>query len=311
MTGSSGVSVRQVTVRVPAKINLQLRVGPRRADGYHELVNVFHAVSVCDEVSARSADRVRVVVQGAQTSGVPTGDDNLAARAASLLAREVGRSPGVELGIRKTIPVAGGMAGGSADAAAALVACDALWGTGLGPDRLHALAAALGSDVPFALLGGTAVGLGRGERLTALPVGGTFHWVLAVFDDGLSTARVYAECDRLRAERDEQAEPPEACEALLAVLRAGDASALGPMLANDLQEAALALRPGLRRVLDTGRAAGAPGALVSGSGPTCAFLVRSESRARSVADAIAEAGVARAVLRAYGPVAGARVTEAR
>ncbi|GII77916.1 4-diphosphocytidyl-2-C-methyl-D-erythritol kinase [Sphaerisporangium rufum] len=310
-----------MTVRVPAKVNLQLAVGPPRADGYHDLVNVFHAVSLFDEVTASAAGSatgsatgsgtggsgVTVEVTGESAGEVPLDEDNLAVRAARALARHAGRPPGVRLVIRKAIPVAGGMAGGSADAAAALVACDRLWGLGLPAARLMDIGAELGSDVPFALLGGTAVGTGRGERLSPLPDAGPFHWVFALAGGGLSTPAVYAECDRLRAAAGQDPGEPAISTALVAALAAGDARALGAALANDLEPAALALRPSLAGVLAAGREHGALGALVSGSGPTCAFLAGSAGRAKSLAAALRAAGVCRAAVTAAGPVPGATV----
>ncbi|MFC7732052.1 4-(cytidine 5'-diphospho)-2-C-methyl-D-erythritol kinase [Actinomadura keratinilytica] len=298
-----------MTVRAPAKVNVRLSVGPPREDGYHDLVNVFHAVSLFDEVTAEPADRLRIEVRAAPGSPVPVADvpvddGNLAARAARLVAARLGVEPRVALRIRKAIPVAGGMAGGSADAAAALLACARLWDEG-GRLDLMELAAGLGSDVPFALLGGTAVGLGRGERLTPLPTGGTFHWVFATAHGGLSTPAVYAECDRLREGRD--VPPPEASDALAAALASGDAKELGAALHNDLQPAALSLKPELRRTLDAGLELGALGALVSGSGPTCAFLAETGAHAADLAAALAEKGVAASLLCAHGPVPGATV----
>ena len=292
---------------MPAKVNLQLGVGPLRDDGYHDLVNVFHAVSLFDEVTAVPSARLSIAVEGESIEGVPQDDDNLAVRAARLLAEHVGLVPAAELRIRKAIPVAGGMAGGSADAAAALLACNELWAAGLSREELIGLAAELGSDVPFALLGGTAVGLGRGERLTSALVRGRFHWVFALADGGLSTPAVYAECDRLRAASDRPVTWPRTSEDLMAALATGDAPALGKALTNDLLPAALALRPSLRRTLDAGRDFGALGSLVSGSGPTCAFLVESESHALDLAIGLEGMGVARMMIRAHGPVHGAAI----
>ncbi|WP_031163358.1 4-(cytidine 5'-diphospho)-2-C-methyl-D-erythritol kinase [Streptosporangium roseum] len=299
--------MNSVTVRVPAKVNLQLAVGPLRDDGYHDLVNVFHAVSIFDEVTATAETGMSVRVEGESADQVPEDADNLAIQAALALARHAGRSYGVNLIIRKAIPVAGGMAGGSADAAAALVACNELWGLGLPVEDLMEIAADLGSDVPFALLGGTAVGTGRGERLTPLEVGGRFHWVFALADGGLSTAKVYAECDRMREATGEEIVWPRAADPLLAALRRGDAKALGSELANDLQPAAVMLRRSLARTLETGREQGAVGTLVSGSGPTCAFLAESEAHAGELALSLKAAGVARDVITAYGPVPGPTV----
>jgi 4-diphosphocytidyl-2-C-methyl-D-erythritol kinase len=298
-----------VTVRVPAKVNLQLSVGPRRPDGYHDLANVFQAISLHDEVTACPADELSLVVEGVgsatDVSGVPTGRDNLAVRAAVALAARVGVEPTVALRIRKAIPVAGGMAGGSADAAGALVACDALWGTALSRAELDELAAGLGADVPFALLGNTALGVARGDRLSEVLGRGLFHWVLAVDPEGLSTAAVYAECDRLR--NGAPVPDPVADPALMSALRAGDAEALGKALSNDLQPAALSLRPSLARTLAAGQELGVLGAVVSGSGPTCAFLVADAEAALDVAVGLSALGVCRDVRRATGPVPGARV----
>jgi 4-diphosphocytidyl-2-C-methyl-D-erythritol kinase len=297
-----------VSVRVPAKVNLQLSVGPPRDDGYHDLVNVFHAVSLFDEVTVSPAPRLGVAVEGdsgVDLDRVPVGPDNLAAKAAALLAARIGVEPAVQIRIHKAIPVAGGMAGGSADAAATLVACGELWNAGLDDAALLELAAALGSDVPFALFGGTAVGLGRGERLSRVRTRGRYDWVFAIADGGLSTAAVYAECDRLRAVRGERVEAPRTAEALLAALAAGDVKTLGRELRNDLQPAALTLRPSLGAVLAAGRDAGALGALVSGSGPTCAFLAESEDHAVDLVATLSRRAVARSVIGAYGPVPGA------
>ncbi|WP_344824137.1 4-(cytidine 5'-diphospho)-2-C-methyl-D-erythritol kinase [Actinocorallia longicatena] len=293
-----------MTVRVPAKVNLQLGVGPLRDDGYHDLVNVFHAVSLFDEVTVVPGE-LSVAVEGASIEGVPATPDNLAGRAARLLAEHLGVEPEVAITIRKEIPVAGGMAGGSADAAAALLACDALWEANLPFATLMELAGTLGSDVPFALLGGTALGLGRGEKLTPLPCSGEFHWVFALADGGLSTPAVYAECDRIRAAHSERVSWPHESPALLAALAEGDAEALGAALANDLQPAALTLRPSLQRTLTAGRDFGALGSLVSGSGPTCAFLAADATHALDLAVALGGVGVARTLVRASGPVPGA------
>jgi len=306
-----------VTVRVPAKVNLQLSVGPLRDDGYHDLVTVFHAVSLYDEVTVRPADRTSVQVTGRDAVSVPAGRANLAARAARALAaslRRRGRSA-VQIEIRKRIPVAAGLAGGSADAAATLVACNDLWGAGLSPAELRDVAAGVGSDVPFALLGGTAVGQGRGERLTAALAAGTYHWVLAFAAAGLSTPEVYATCDRLRTARggtEDGADRtgPVLSTELMAALRSGDPAAVGPLLSNDLQPAAFSLRPDLRRALAAGRELGALGAIVSGSGPTCAFLAASAGHARELAVSLTGAGVCRGVVRVKGPAGGAAVVAA-
>ncbi|MFF4651218.1 4-(cytidine 5'-diphospho)-2-C-methyl-D-erythritol kinase [Streptomyces sp. NPDC001380] len=313
MTVTPAAPPQSVTVRVPAKVNVQLAVGGRRPDGFHDLANVFFAVALGDEVTATPADTLRITVSGPDADQVPLDGSNLAARAARLLAHRHGRTPDVHLHIAKDIPVAGGMAGGSADAAAALVACDALWGTATPLDVLLDLAAELGSDVPFALLGGAALGRGRGEILEPLPVGADVHWVFAVADGGLSTPAVFRECDRLRDEAgtgsDTDAVPdPQPDPALLDALAAGDTAALAAALTNDLQAAALSLRPALADTLRAGADGGALGSLVSGSGPTCAFLAKDADSAAAVADALAASGTCRAVRVTHGPVPGAHIT---
>ncbi len=251
-----------VTARVPAKVNLQLSVGPLRDDGYHDLVTVFHAVSLFDEVTVRMADRTSVVVSGEGGPAVPLGPANLAVRAAVALARATGRrskgAGGVRIEIRKRIPVAAGLAGGSADAAAALVACNELWHAGLNNSELTHIGAQIGSDVPFALTGGTAVGIGRGERLTRALVSGSYQWVLAFGATGLATPDVFAACDRLRAARgardgEAPAVPsPKLSTELMAALRSGDPAAVGPLLTNDLSRCCGALS---RRAKSTARSA--------------------------------------------------------
>ncbi|MFE7355860.1 4-(cytidine 5'-diphospho)-2-C-methyl-D-erythritol kinase [Streptomyces sp. NPDC057543] len=292
-----------VTVRVPAKVNVQLAVGAPRPDGFHDLANVFLAVGLYDEVTVTPADELRITCSGPDAAKVPLDATNLAARAAIALAERHGIAPDVHIHIAKDIPVAGGMAGGSADGAAALLACDALWSTGATREELLAICAELGSDVPFSLVGGAALGVGRGERLTAIDVGGTFHWVFAVADGGLSTPAVYGEFDRLTVGTDVPA--PEASPALLAALRAGDTNALADSLSNDLQPAALSLRPSLADTLAAGTGAGALAALVSGSGPTTAFLVADEESARKVAEALITSGTCRNARAAVSPAPGA------
>jgi 4-diphosphocytidyl-2-C-methyl-D-erythritol kinase len=306
-----------VTVRVPAKVNLQLAVGPPRADGYHPLVTVFHAVSLFDEVSVLPAEKTSLSVSGEDAASVPRDRSNLAWKAASALVQAAGlRGSAVEIRISKRIPVAAGLAGGSADAAATLLACNELWQTGLSQRDLSELAAGLGSDVPFALMGGTAVGRGRGEQLTPALASGSYHWALAFGHEGLSTAEVYATCDRLRAARAatrDRPEPgePELSHPLMAALRSGDPARVGPLLSNDLQPAALSMQPNLRRTLAAGREHGALGAIVSGSGPTCAFLASNAAHAREIAVALTGADVCRAVARASGPAPGAAIVRDR
>jgi len=301
------VPTGSVTVRVPGKVNLFLAVGDLRDDGYHELTTVFHAVSLFDEITVRNADVLSLEVSGEGVGELPTDHRNLAWRAAEVLAKHVGRAPDVAISVEKSIPVAGGMAGGSADAAAVLVAINALWELGVPRRDLHTLAEELGSDVPFALHGGTALGTGRGEQLATVLARNTFHWVLAFGKRGLSTPKVFAEIDRLRADGRGKTPRLEEPEPLLAALASGDAEQLAPLLGNDLQSAALSLDSGLRRTLRAGEDAGALAGIVSGSGPTCAFLCASASSAIDVGVELAGAGVCRTVRAASGPVHGARV----
>ncbi|MGZ4518225.1 MAG: 4-(cytidine 5'-diphospho)-2-C-methyl-D-erythritol kinase, partial [Mycobacteriaceae bacterium] len=254
-----------ITVRAPAKVNLHLAVGDVRADGYHELVTVFQSLSLADDVSVSLADTLSIKVSGEGAGALPTDRRNLAWKAAQLLARTAERPAEAEITLVKGIPVAGGMAGGSADAAATLLGLSTLWGLDLSREELMALAAKLGSDVPFALHGGTAMGTGRGEQLLPVLSRNTFHWVLALAPKGLSTPAVYTELDRLRAAGD----PPRVgdVQPLMHALAAGDPVALAPLLANDLQLAALTLRPELRRTLRAGTTAGALAGIISGSGP--------------------------------------------
>ncbi len=292
---------------MPAKINLALKVGGRRPDGYHPLATVYHAVSLYDEVEAvwAEADEFVVSVSGEGAAQVPLDDSNLALRAARLLARTYGPydSLGVSLNIRKAIPVAAGLAGGSSNGAAALLACSVLWDLDVSPEALRELASELGSDVPFALLGGTALGSGRGEEVIPALARGTYHWVLAFGHHGLSTPAVYRRFDELTP----AAFPPEVPDDLMNALRSGDPLLLGAALSNDLQAAALDLQPRLRQVLEAGLEYGAAGAVVSGSGPTCAFLASSEAAAIDLTVALSADGVCREVRRVSGPVAGARV----
>jgi len=276
-------------VQVPAKVNLRLAVGPLRADGFHELATVFAALDLCDVLTAAPAEKLTLRLTGPESAGLAADESNLAWRAAALLAEHAGIQAQAELGVEKNIPVAAGLAGGSADAAAALLACDRLWQLNLPASELAALAGRLGSDVAFALLGGTAVGTGRGERLTPV-AGANFHLVLAVADGGLSTPAVYAELDRQRGPAASTAADPAASledSGVLAAVATGDPRLLAGVLGNDLQPAALALAPHLADTLAAGLAAGALAGIVSGSGPTCAFLAADADHARTLAAALA------------------------
>ena len=303
-------SVRAVA---PAKINLSLRVRALRPDGYHEITTVFHAVSLVDEVTvsaaALGAGR-RVTTTGERAASVPSGDENIAAKAAVALARHAGLAdPDVTIDIAKSIPVAAGMAGGSADAAATLVALRRLWSLDITDADLAGIAAQLGSDVPFSLMGGTARGIGRGEMLTPVLTDGDLHWVVAMSNTELSTPAVYAEWDRLLADGLVSAagDAADADAPLLAALRQGDPRAVAAQLANDLEPAAVALRPHLRGVLDAGVELGALAGIVSGSGPTCVFLAEGREAAIALAAEMSGTGLVRGVRHAVGPTPGAGV----
>lgn len=301
-----------VHVRAPGKINVYLGVGDRHDDGYHALATVFQAVSLYEDVIATDADDFTLSVSGAVEGSVPLDDRNLAMRAAKMLAAATEHEGGVHLEIRKGVPVAGGMGGGSADAAAALVACDALWGTGLSTQRLHELAARLGADVPFALHGGTAVGTGRGDQLNPALARGRFDWVLVTSDQGLSTPEVYARLDEHRAISGALADdPPMSLEVpipVLQALRAGDAHSLAASMFNDLEVPALLARPDLDEVISAGLHAGALSGIVSGSGPTIAFLCETPEGARYVQGELTDAG--HTALHVHGAVPGARIISA-
>ncbi len=304
---------RAVTAVAPAKINLHLGVGDARPDGFHDLLTVYRAVDMWERVTvsfaggaAGSGDDDEITVTGPGAPQVPTDRTNLAARAVDLLREEAGSDARIAIRIHKGVPVAGGMAGGSADAAAALVATDRLLGLGLGRAALEERAARLGSDVPFCVRGGTALGTGRGEKLaTLLHARAEQHVVVALAPGGLSTPRVFAELDRLRAERS----VPRAggVESLVEALAGDDPAAVAALLANDLDPAALSLRPALRRTLRTGQEAGALHGMVSGSGPTCLFFCSDSDHAIAVAAEISESGVAREVRVTRGPVGGAHI----
>jgi 4-diphosphocytidyl-2-C-methyl-D-erythritol kinase len=297
-----------VKVRVPAKINLHLGVGPLRPDGYHELNTVYHAISLFDELTARRGDTLTLTMEGEGTGDLALDESNLIIRAARALADRARVPAYARLHLRKSIPLAGGLAGGSADAAATLIACDLLWGLGMSRDDLAEVGAELGSDVPFLLYGGTALGTGHGETVSpilARPT--TWHWVVAIADGGLSTPAVYRELDRLRDDSWPPA-PLGGPDQLMAALRQRDPEVLGAALGNDLQPAALSLRPQLAEVLKAGHEAGAVTGLVSGSGPTCVFLAADAAHAQEIAADLTAANVCRAVVTARGPQPGARVT---
>ena len=299
-----------VVVRVPAKVNLQLSVGPLGADGFHEVTTVFQAISLYDDVTVKFGEPGTGIVptlSGPTSAGVPVDSTNLAYMAAQLMIDKHDLDSDLSIHIKKEIPVAGGMAGGSADAAGVIVAMDSLFELGLSRDGMEKIAAELGSDVPFSITGGIAIGRGRGDEITPVLARGSYQWVLAMSAQGLSTQAVYAESDRLRTGLD--IARPQVSDQMLQALRAGDPVALGQALTNDLQPAACSLRPALRLALDVGNDYGALGSIVSGSGPTVAFLVEDDERALDLTVALSASGVVAGVIRAGGPTHGARVVE--
>ncbi|KJL41892.1 MULTISPECIES: 4-(cytidine 5'-diphospho)-2-C-methyl-D-erythritol kinase [Microbacterium] len=305
---SQALEASGVRVRAPGKINLFFEVGGAQDDGYHDVASAYQAVSLYEDVWASPSDEFTVSISGTvDVTGVPADDRNLAVRAARLVAQRIGHAGGVHLDIVKHVPVAGGMGGGSADAAAALVACDALWEAELGTAELHKLAARLGADVPFALMGGTAVGTGRGDQLSPALAKGRFDWVVVPSGAGLSTPDVYRHLDELRARPDINAgaRVPAVAPGVLHALRAADPIALAEHTRNDLQIAALSLRPELREVLELGEESGALAGMVSGSGPTLAFLTVDPESALELQITLSAAGYE--ALHVHGPVAGARV----
>jgi 4-diphosphocytidyl-2-C-methyl-D-erythritol kinase len=299
-----------VVTRVPGKVNLQLSVGPLGDDGFHEVTTVFQAISLFDDVTVtegKSGSGTTISVSGQTASGVPADASNLAIRAAQLMIKEFDLSNDLEIKLKKEIPVAGGMAGGSADAAGVIVGLDSLYELGLAKDEMEKIASQIGSDVPFSLSGGVAIGTGRGDQITTALSKGSYTWVLALSNQGLSTPAVYQECDRLREGL--SIASPQVSEPLMQALRAGDAKALGKSLLNDLQAAACSLRPALRLVLDVGIDYGALGGIVSGSGPTVAFLVSDEEHAMDLTVALSASGVVSSIARAIGPAHGARIID--
>lgn len=306
----AGWDTDAVHVRAPGKVNVFMRVGAVRDDGYHDVATAYQAVSLYEDIRAYPADDITVSFGGSiDTSGLATDESNLAVKAARLLAEKTGFTGGVRLEIDKHVPIAGGMGGGSADAAGTLVACDALWGTEVGREELLALAATLGADVPFGIVGGTAVGTGRGDRLSPALATGQFHWVLALPEGQLSTPAVYRELDRHRQRHPREIAPaqrtPSVDAEVLHALRAGDSAMLAEALTNDLQAPAIHLAPPIAEVLELGELNGALAGIVSGSGPTVAFLAADLDSALDLQIALSAARVT--AVRATGPVHGARV----
>ncbi|MBC7725850.1 MAG: 4-(cytidine 5'-diphospho)-2-C-methyl-D-erythritol kinase [Burkholderiaceae bacterium] len=299
-----------VHARAPGKINVFLKVGALLEDGYHDVATAYQAVSLSEDIRAYPADDFSVSFTGPiDTSSLAVDGSNLAIRAATLLARKADFRGGVRLEIEKHVPIAGGMGGGSADAAATLLACDTLWGTDLGRDELLELARQLGADVPFAFIGGTAIGTGRGDELSPALAKGQFQWVFAFAEFGMSTPEVYRELDRHRDRHAQDIFPVEAQPHVdtdvLHALRAGDPRRLAEALHNDLQAPALHLEPELAAVIELGEENGALAGMISGSGPTVAFLAADLDGALELQIALSAARLN--VVRATGPVHGARI----
>jgi 4-diphosphocytidyl-2-C-methyl-D-erythritol kinase len=301
---------RSVHVRAPGKVNVYLEVGALQDDGYHDVAIAYQAVSLYEDVRVTESAHFTVGLQGGvELSRVPLDDSNIAIKAAKLLAERTGYTGGAHIEIEKHVPVTGGMGGGSADAAATLLACDALWGTELPRDEMLDLARQLGADVPFAITGGTAIGTGRGDELSPALAKGTFQWVFALADFGLPTPAVYRGLDEHRERHASEigaADPrPSVSADVLQALRAGDARMLADAMRNDLQAPALQLEPSLAKVLETGERNGALAGIVSGSGPTVAFLAADLDTALELQVALSAAQLN--VVRATGPVHGARI----
>ncbi|TLP76826.1 4-(cytidine 5'-diphospho)-2-C-methyl-D-erythritol kinase [Nesterenkonia sphaerica] len=327
-----------VTAVAPGKVNLSLRVGPLRPDGYHEVATLYYAVSLYEEViaSPRSDEVITVSLSerssftgvehrdplsgGTVPAQIPLDEQNLAYQAAALL-REHLRSRdaatlsfpgterpsyGVDLTIIKNVPIAGGMGGGSADAAATLVACSALWEAGLTKEQLADLGARLGADVPFAIVGGAAVGQGLGETLSPLLTRGELHLVMVPSSTGLSTPEVYQKLDSMRASVSLTVDPPELDHDLIRAACAADAEMITTLMTNDLQAPAVAMLPALDDMMDAGMAEGAMQGMVSGSGPTVMFLARDAAAAHQLATSLQERLDVWAI-PVSGPAAGARL----
>lgn len=302
-----------VTVRAPAKVNLYLGVGPVREDGFHPLATVYQAVGLYDDVTATPAVAgggwsIRTFADATiDLASVPDDDTNLALRAGRLLADHHGRDLPTHLEIHKGIPVAGGMAGGSADAAAALVAVDRLYGLGTTDAELLALAAELGSDVPFALLGGTATGHGRGELVEPVADASEMWWVVVPHEIGLPTPAVYRHFDMMVAEQLLEAFQPAIPQSLLGDLAEGNVLELVVDLENDLAAPAYDLRPDLLELRERLERLWPDALLLSGSGPTQLLLFADREAARVAAGTLAQEGIAHWI--APGPVAGCTVID--
>lgn len=298
----------RVVVRAPGKINLSLAVGGVDGRGYHQLATVFHAVGLYETVTVQPSDVLTLSVTSHVVGDVPLDDSNLALRAAKLLQERHSVTAGAAIHVDKEVPVAGGMGGGSADAAATLIALSRLWGLRLAPDELRRLGADLGADVPFAMLGHTALGRGKGDDLSSVLTSGDWTWVLASPGGHLSTPAVYGRFDELMLEIGREVPRiPEPDAIQLQALRSGDVHLLGQTLHNDLQAAAFSLHEHLEDLVTLAETSGACGAVVSGSGPTIAVLARDRDHAHELAGILSGSGRVGLCLVTEGSVPGAKV----
>jgi 4-diphosphocytidyl-2-C-methyl-D-erythritol kinase len=297
--------VSSVRARAAAKINLHLGVGAVRDDDYHDLCTVYQAITLFDRVVAEPWHSWRIETRAepyVDRNAVPGVGDNIVTRAGALLAELHDIEPKADLVVDKAIPVAGGLAGGSADAAATLVVLDELWCLQTPRDELMSLAAQLGSDVPFALVGGTGHGTGRGELVEPVPDPGEWWWVVVPQREGLSTSAVYRHFDDMVPD----AGTPASSDNLVSALATGDPRTLAAALHNDLQRPAFDLRPELRALISLGESEGALRGMISGSGPTCVFLCEDEAHAETVAEGLLYTGHVTALI-ATGPAPGPAV----
>jgi 4-diphosphocytidyl-2-C-methyl-D-erythritol kinase len=284
MTSTTAGRSVGIRVRTHAKLNLFLRVIGRRPDGYHEIESIFHGVSLADEMHIRPTedDGVNIEMRGA--SGPISEEIDLENNLAYLAARSLidrGITPtGLRIDIEKNIPIAGGLGGGSSNAAGVLVALNELWGAGLGSEDLNDVGASVGSDVPYCLVGGTMLATARGEKLTSLPSPTEIHFVLGISNIPLLTKDVYERWDHLGAE------PGDGSASMTLALGAGDPYEVGQLLHNDLEPAAFSLRPELQDSKDAISNAGALGAALTGSGPTLFGLASDAEHAREIASKI-------------------------
>ncbi|MDP9425876.1 MAG: 4-(cytidine 5'-diphospho)-2-C-methyl-D-erythritol kinase [Actinomycetota bacterium] len=264
----------RVRLKAFAKVNYALEVRGVRPDGYHEISTVMQSVSLCDELSLERSDEGFQLLVEPERASIGPKDENTVFRAWSLLREATGEDLPVCARLRKAIPAGAGLGGGSADAAAALVGLNEMFGLGLGDGKLREIGLRIGADVPFCVSGGTALGEGIGEKLTPLPAPPDHHLVVAKPDAGAETARIYKAYD----ERPGEGRPSTA--RTLDALRAGDLGALARLLGNDLAPVTEVLVPEVGELREVLARAGALGTLMSGSGTAVYGLFGSEAAAR-------------------------------